>query len=123
MRRPDARDGLTGRGVHLLSRRLARVAASAGLAAPEAFAGLDGAGHFGTDEIVSEVRRMGATGARSAELVVHPGADPDYERHRYRWGYDWSRELAAVCSSAVREEIHRSGFVLGRFSDLIGPVK
>ncbi len=118
VRRPSARAGLQGLGVRALSGRFARRAAGAGLRLPDGFAGLDDAGHLGTQGLVAAVDRLGRSGCTSAELGVHPGADPDPARARYAWGYDWSGELAAVLSEELRTAVDRSGFVLGTFGDL-----
>jgi len=118
MRRPDADAGLQGVGVRLLARRFADRATSAGLRVPEGFAGLDGAGHMGVAGMAAGVEALGRSGVSSAELGVHPGADPDPDRARYTWGYDWSGELSAVCSSELRDAVARAGFRLGTFADL-----
>ena len=117
-RRPDAAAGLQGAGVRRLARGFAARATSAGVRVPAGFAGLDGAGHLGTGGMAAAVEQLGRSGAVSAELGVHPGADPDPDRSRYQWGYDWSGELAAVCSDELRDAVDRAGFRLGTFADL-----
>jgi predicted glycoside hydrolase/deacetylase ChbG (UPF0249 family) len=118
MRRPDATTGLQGVGVRRLSGRFASRAAAAGVRVPAGFAGLDGAGHMGITGMAAGVEALGKAGVSSAELGVHPGADPDPDRARYTWGYDWSGELAAVCSPELRDAVAGAGFRLGTFADL-----
>ena len=118
MRRPDAVAGLQAVGVRRLARRFADRARSAGVRVPDGFAGLDGAGHLGVPGMVAGVERLGGAGLTSAELGVHPGADPDPDRVRYAWGYDWAGELSAVTSPALRSAVERAGFRLGTFADL-----
>lgn len=118
MRRPDAAAGLQGIGVRRLARRFAHRATAAGVRVPAGFAGLDGAGHMGLSGMTAAVGQLGRAGHASAELGVHPGADPDPERVRYAWGYDWAGELAAVCAPALRDGVGQAGFRLGTFADL-----
>ena len=118
MRRPDAAAGLRGVGVRRLSGRFASRAAAAGVRVPAGFAGLDGAGHLGIDGMVAAVAALGRNSSGSAELGVHPGADPDPDRARYEWGYDWSGELSALCSPELRDGIARAGFRPGTFAEL-----
>ncbi|MFM7062243.1 MAG: carbohydrate deacetylase [Actinomycetes bacterium] len=118
MRLPRARRGLQACGVRPLARRLAKVADTAGVVVPDRFAGLDGAGHLGIPGMVRAVQAMAESGARSAELAVHPGMGSDPERSRYQWGYDWPGELEALCDPRLREAIARSGFHLATFTDL-----
>ena len=54
----------------------------------------------------------------AAELGCHPGLAADPERRRYRWGYHWPEELAALRSPAVREAVDRASLRLGSFADL-----
>ena len=116
VRRPDAEHGLQAVGVRRLASRFARRAARAGVRTTDGFAGLDGAGHLGVSGMVAAVTAL--AGAASAELGVHPGADPDPDRARYEWGYDWSGELSALCDPGLRDAVERSGFRLGTFADL-----
>ena len=118
MRRPDAAAGLQGVGVRRLAQRFARRAAAGGVRVPGGFAGLDGAGHMGLPGMSAALEQLGRSGLDSAELGVHPGADPDPDRARYAWGYDWAGELAAVCSPDLRACVDRAGFRLGTFADL-----
>jgi len=118
MRRPDAATGLQSVGVRSLARRFVERAAAAGVRVPAGFAGLDGAGHLGLGGMTDAVERLGRAGVTSAELGVHPGADPDPDRARYEWGYDWSGELAALRDPSLRTAVERSGFRLGTFAEL-----
>ncbi|MFM7062083.1 MAG: carbohydrate deacetylase [Actinomycetes bacterium] len=118
VRRPDADAGLQALGVRRLASRFVRRAQRAGVRMPAGFAGLDDAGHLGVDGMVGAVAALAAAGTPSAELGVHPGADPDPDRVRYEWGYDWPGELSALCDPRLREAVDRAGFRLGTFAEL-----
>ncbi len=103
-------------GVRVLSRRLRRAARRHGLGLADTAAGLDTAGRMDRHTLISTIRSLRCR--RSADLTVHPGADPDPDRARYRWGYRWTDELEALCDPAVRRAVEASGFRLGTFAEL-----
>lgn len=107
--------GLT---VARLGRRFERRATAAGFRWPASATGLDEAGALSGDRLVGAIDRLGASGARSVELATHPGEAGDADLDRYRWGYRWSDELAALRSPAAREAVARHGFRLGTYADL-----
>jgi predicted glycoside hydrolase/deacetylase ChbG (UPF0249 family) len=112
------RTGPTAAIINSLARRLVVAADEAKLATPVASAGLDEAGHLDDSTLGGVLDGFAASGATTAELGTHPGADPDPERHRYRWGYSWAGELNLMTAPATRAEIERRGFVLGTYADL-----
>jgi predicted glycoside hydrolase/deacetylase ChbG (UPF0249 family) len=111
-----------GRLVRTLSSRLERQAGAAGVRFTAAATGLDEAGHLDLARMGAAVDQLAATGAHTAELGTHPGDADDPERDRYRWGYLWPEELAALVSPATRDRVADAGFVLGNYGDLLAPV-
>jgi predicted glycoside hydrolase/deacetylase ChbG (UPF0249 family) len=109
---------LAGIGVRLLARGLARDARRSGLVHPDTCEGFDDSGGMTAERLQRTVERIAASGAVSAEILVHPGAAADPARERYRWGYDWAGELAALVDPRAREAVQRGGFRLGTFRDL-----
>ncbi|MGI8662599.1 MAG: ChbG/HpnK family deacetylase [Acidimicrobiales bacterium] len=107
-----------GRGVNALSARFERSAAKAGLARPAAFAGFDEGGRLAEPDLVAVIAALGASGAKSAELGIHPGETGDADLDRYRWGYRWGEELAALVSPSARRAVEASGFTLATFAAL-----
>ncbi|MGH9185585.1 MAG: carbohydrate deacetylase [Acidimicrobiales bacterium] len=107
-----------GRGVQLLARRFERRAGAAGFRFPTTATGLDEAGALAGDRLVAAIDRLGSTGSASAELAAHPGEADDPDLVRYQWGYQWDRELEALCSRAAREAVERAGFRLGTYDHL-----
>jgi predicted glycoside hydrolase/deacetylase ChbG (UPF0249 family) len=109
-----------GATVRRLARGLEHACHHAGWAYPAASTGLDEAGHLDEPAMIQSLFRLASTAAPTAELATHPGvpasADPD--RRRYRWGYQWDDELAAVRSPTVRAAVTEMGFRLGSFRDL-----
>jgi predicted glycoside hydrolase/deacetylase ChbG (UPF0249 family) len=107
----------TGLGVRKLSRSLQRRAAMLGLAHPDDFVGLDEAGAMGPSRLARSVDRLARRGAATAELRTHPGHPGDTQR--YRWGYHWADELAALTDRRVGRLVAARGFELGTFSSLV----
>lgn len=110
--------GPIGITVRRLARRLERQLEERGWNCPEASTGLDEAGHLHTTDMITAIRRLSATGARSAELAAHPGLPDDPDRGPYMWDYMWDEEYAALISDEVRTTIDDCGFRLGTFADL-----
>ena len=111
-----------GRLVRTLSSRLERQARAAGVRFTAAATGLDEAGHLSPARMVAAIDQLAATAAHTAELGTHPGDADDPERDRYRWGYLWPEELAALVSPSTRDRVAQAGFVLGNYGDLLAPV-
>jgi predicted glycoside hydrolase/deacetylase ChbG (UPF0249 family) len=113
----------TGRGpVGLTVRRLAagleREARARGVLFPATATGLDEAGTLDLPALLAAVDRLGAAGGASAELATHPGEADDPDRDRYRWGYVWDRELAALVDPEARRRVAAARFRLGTYADL-----
>ncbi|MGE3619511.1 MAG: carbohydrate deacetylase [Acidimicrobiia bacterium] len=107
-----------GRVVNRLGRRFEAAAAGAGFAWPATATGLDEAGALAGPRMLDALGRLGASGAPSAELAVHPGEHRDLARERYRWGYRWGDELDALRDPATRAAVGRWGFRLGTYAEL-----
>jgi len=97
---------------------LVRRAAALGMRSTEAFAGLEESGHLVEDRLVELLGSLSEHPARSIELGVHPGLATDPDRARFRWGFEWPEELAALCSPRVRDAVERGGFRLGSYDEL-----
>jgi predicted glycoside hydrolase/deacetylase ChbG (UPF0249 family) len=110
--------GPTGAGVRRLTARLEGSLSAADVRFPGASVGLDGAGRMTLEPIERAVDRLDLSGKGVAELSVHPGVADDPQRHRYRWGYEWSGELEALVSSRARAVIERSTFTLGTYASI-----
>ncbi len=108
--------GPKGRGIDALAGGLARAADTAGLRHPAGFAGLDEAGSLNGPRLGALLDTLAPW--PTVEVGCHPGQPVDPARQRYRWGFDWSGELAALCDPQVRDIIDRRGFRLGTFADL-----
>jgi predicted glycoside hydrolase/deacetylase ChbG (UPF0249 family) len=107
-----------GLAVRWLARGLARRAGEAGLSSVERSEGFDASGRMSLTAFVRLVERVARSSARSAEIFVHPGEADDPDRGRYRWGYRWGEELAALLDPAARAAIGKSGFRPGTFREL-----
>ncbi|MEY2405724.1 MAG: hypothetical protein QOG39_640 [Acidimicrobiaceae bacterium] len=107
-----------GRVVNALASRFERRALAAGLVAPRAFAGFDEGGTLTTGALVSTIDALGATGATTAELGLHPGEHGDPDLVRYEWGYRWGDELDALLAPEARDAVARNGFALATFARL-----
>jgi predicted glycoside hydrolase/deacetylase ChbG (UPF0249 family) len=105
--------------VRRLARELEARARAAGLRFAEASAGFDEGGSLAVSELVATIDRLGATGAASAELGLHPGEGDDPDLARYQWGYRWGDELAAVLHPDARAAVARAGFRLGTYADVV----
>ena len=96
------------RALNALALRARSVGAARGIAFAERAAGIAEAGHHDVESLREIIRRVEGT----VELVVHPGASDPELSAVYDWGYQWQRELDALCSPEVREEIDRHGVEL-----------
>jgi predicted glycoside hydrolase/deacetylase ChbG (UPF0249 family) len=114
----SARWGPVGLTVRRLAVRLERRAQARSLRFPADATGLDEAGTLDLERLLAALARLSRSRARSAELATHPGEAGDADLDRYRWGYVWDRELAALVDPAVRERVAGAGFRLGTYADL-----
>lgn len=112
-------------GVRALAPRLADDVRAAGLRFASRFEGFDDRGRLDRPALAAALARAAASGAPSVEVGGHPGGSgPDPERARYRWGYRWGDELAALVDPAIRDLVDELGFRLGThhdLADLAGP--
>jgi len=110
--------GPVGVTVRRLSARLEHRARARGLVFPATATGLDEAGTLEREHLLAALGRLGRDGGPSAELATHPGEAGDPDLDRYRWGYVWDRELAALVDPTVRRRVAEAGFRLGTYADL-----
>jgi predicted glycoside hydrolase/deacetylase ChbG (UPF0249 family) len=115
-RRSEA--GLQSAGVNRLAGRLETRAAAHHVGFPQATAGFDQSGQLDDIALHEALAALASARVTSAELLTHPGEAVDPARDRYRWGYRWAEELAAVSGPQARHEVDRLGFVLGTYADL-----
>ncbi len=114
--------GITALAVRRLATSLRRHVERAGLRTTATSAGMDDAGHLRRDRLIATIDTLRHESPPSAELGVHPGEAVDPDRLRYHWGYTWPLELDALCDPDVAAHVESSGFRLGTFGDLPGPV-
>ncbi|MBW3555366.1 MAG: ChbG/HpnK family deacetylase [Actinobacteria bacterium] len=118
IRVPRSRGSLKSPGISYLASGLADRAAARGLVFPGDAAGLDEAGHMDAAALALALGRLAGSDARAVELSAHPGEGDDPDRARYRWNYEWERELDALVSPAAARAASDLGFVLGNYRDL-----
>lgn len=114
----SASHGPIGQVVARLARRFERRARQAGFAFPATASGLDEAGQLTAPVLSATLDRLARSGAPTVELAAHPGEGDDPDLQRYRWGYHWSEELAALTAPEARAAVERLGFRLGTYADL-----
>lgn len=100
------------------ARALAAKAARSSLEFPEGFAGLDEAGGWDRIGLESALLQVREAGVHSAEIGCHPGATEDPDRDRFRWGYHWAQEAAALSRLAADWATGPAEFRLGTYADL-----
>lgn len=105
-------------GVTVLAARLARRAERAGLRFPPDAVGIECAGRLDEELLPTVLARLAGHGRPAVELTVHPGEGDDADRSRYRWGYRWEDELAALVGPVARRAVVAAGFTLGTYADL-----
>lgn len=115
--RPSSR-GPKGQAILALAQRLHLRVEAAGLRATSWAAGLDEAGHVNGRVLHRVLAVLAARGLPSVELNVHPGEADDDDRARYKWGYSWGDELAALTSPSTKDLVKTLGFDLGTYDDL-----
>lgn len=109
------RDGRWG-ALSTLGRITALRARRAGLRTPDHFAGFTDSGHLNEANLTRLVDGLPRVG--SVEIGCHPGAMEDPERHRYRWGFEWGAEEAALTGKTVRNRLESLGHRLGNYDHL-----
>jgi len=105
----SSRRSPSGLAIRALARMLATSLASADLATSDRFLGLDEAGAWDGDSLRGALATVQGS---VVEVNVHPGAPEDSARDRYRWGYQWGSELAALVDPSTRAVASRAGFRL-----------
>ena len=119
VRLPTARgSSATAFAVRRLTERLRRMAIRAGRAFPEESSGIEGQPAPHDAGLQPSLERLDATGAPSAEIVLHLAIDPDPERAAYPSRYAWAAQFAAATDPDIRARIDDLGFRLGSFADL-----
>lgn len=103
--------GVRARAINHLAARLAGALDRAGIEHTDRFCGLDEAGRWNAERLVSVLEVL-ARGDGSLECNVHPGAADDTERDRFAWGYAWGQELEAMVDPDVRRAVGRLRFEL-----------
>lgn len=106
--------------VNRLAAGLAVAARERGLHFTDDASGVDEAGRLDRRRLAAALDGFLAGGVTSAELSAHPGEDDDPDRHRYRWNYAWTDELAVLVAPESRRAVEERGFVLGRYVELGG---
>jgi predicted glycoside hydrolase/deacetylase ChbG (UPF0249 family) len=91
-----------------------RLPPSGRVTALEATAGLTVAGHLTVERLQQELLLVRG----STELVCHPGVGDGDLAARYRWGYCWEAETAALCDSRLPVWLREAGIELTSFSRL-----
>ena len=54
----------------------------------------------------------------TSELVCHPGLAREDLSNKYKWGYSWSKELAALTSQTVKDVIRERDIRLIRYDEI-----
>ena len=110
---------LVGVGVSTLAARLAREADRRGIRYTADSIGIAIAGNLDLPTLDRVLIDVAAREPTSIELTVHPGRPDDPDRAKYRWGYHWEQELAALTAPAAAAAVERAGLRLGTYKDLI----
>ncbi len=120
VRCPESRSWKTERPpVSVMSALLRRELAAAGLATTDRFAGLDESGKAVAHRFDRVLGRVPAA-VGSLEFGVHPSADGDPERARYRGRHRGSEEAAGLSRRDLRARLQAEGWRLGTFAHLPG---
>ena len=104
-----------GLGIRLLSGRLRRRLAAAGLHTTEAMVGLDGAERYArrvADDVALLRTRAEQGGGLVAELALHLSHPGDGALAAYDWGYDYAGALAAVLEPGFARVLSEPGVEL-----------
>ena len=71
-------------------------------------------GHLTVERILSAL--AGVPNGALAELVTHPGVTTSALAQRYRWGFEWSKETAALTDPRLPTALRAAGFTLRGFA-------
>jgi predicted glycoside hydrolase/deacetylase ChbG (UPF0249 family) len=97
-----------------LARRSAGRVQAVGLRHADRFWGLTGSGHLEEQGLLQILERL-EPGVN--ELMCHPGCSDPATAERYRWGYHWDQEAAALCAERVRQMVQERGIRLCNFGE------
>ena len=102
--------------ISVLGSRLRRHATAHGMLVPHHSIGIDVAGRLDSTRLRATLEQLAVARGSVVELTVHPGERHDPQRFRYRWGYRWYEELAALTDPAIRRVVDRLGLELATYS-------
>jgi predicted glycoside hydrolase/deacetylase ChbG (UPF0249 family) len=123
VRLPTSRSpGPVGAVVRRLSHGLARHLDARGLRHPDAYAGLDEAGHLDGPRFARAIAAVAAElrPGDVAEVNTHPGEPDDPDLDRFAWRYQWGDERRMLTDPASLEHVRCHGFALTSFAALTG---
>ena len=107
------------RCLRVLARRCRRrLAAGSPIGVLDGTLGLAAAGHLSAPKLRT---LLDAAWTGRYELVCHPGSGDAALATRYRWGYEWDAERAALCDPALPAALAEAGIELTSFSRLTSP--
>lgn len=84
-------------------------------AQPESF-GFEWGGRFSIAALSTIVKNL-PSGV--SELIVHPGYEDEYLHKKYRWGYNWRKELDCLESEEAKKLLKEHNVILTSFRELL----
>ncbi|NQU99215.1 MAG: ChbG/HpnK family deacetylase [Parcubacteria group bacterium] len=96
---------------YLQSRKIRRY----NMYAPDYCYGLVESGHLDEHRLMNMLNYI-AVGTQ--ELICHPGFATDELANKYKWNYQWEKELEALTSSEIKLNIDRLGIRLIRYDEI-----
>ncbi|MCI5837255.1 MAG: ChbG/HpnK family deacetylase [Veillonellaceae bacterium] len=102
-------------GLAVLAARARRYVRRFGLQTTDAFWGMMDGGKLTERRLLAIIRELGDG---FHEIMCHPGTDTAALQHRFGWDYAWERELQALTSPAVYEELMKRNVHRISFGDL-----
>lgn len=101
--------------IHLFSKHLRKILLREGFPEPPEFFGFECSSSFSL-EFLAEIAKKTPTDI--AELMVHPGLEDEQLHNKYRWGYNWEKELDCILSEEAKKILNEHNVLLTSFKEL-----
>ncbi len=106
--------------INYLSKRLRKVLKRKNFPEQPASLGFEWRGRFSLSALAKIVNSLYSD---VSELIIHPGFEDEHLHNKYRWGYNWERELDCILSEEAKKILNKNNVKLTSFKELEQDIK